>query len=268
MRLATPDIRNLRDHFGIQSTLDFYQTIAVDRINFPGLTAIATGVGSPFLNVVIDTQTKNFADRQVMNQVEDFFKSHRAPWSWFVMPGSINALTRLLEENEGFEVIEEVESLYFDLKNSLPMRDKKESLEIKELDKTDDLRGWIEAIQEGFPIEDEKVDPDAYRKLNLNLLKKGESKLRHFVAYEAGELAASATLFLSEDAVMLHNLATKKRFQRHGIARALILHQLNLAKKLGFKYCFLDSSKEGLKLYQDLGFELYSKIKVLSLKSC
>jgi hypothetical protein len=59
MRLATRDIRNLLVHFGIKSTLDFYRTISVDRINFPGLTVIATGVGSPFLNVVIDTQTEN-----------------------------------------------------------------------------------------------------------------------------------------------------------------------------------------------------------------
>ena len=85
------------------------------------------------------------------------------------------------------------------------------------------------------------------------------------MAYEAGELAAAATLFISRDAVMLHNLTTKKRFQRRGIASALILHQLNLAKKLEFKHCFLDSSKEGLKLYQDLSFEVYSRTRVLGL---
>ena len=78
------------------------------------------------------------------------------------------------------------------------------------------------------------------------------------------EPAAAGTLFMSENSVMLHNLATKTQFQRRGIGTALVIHQMAIAKQLGFKHCFLDSSEKAFGLYQNLGFEVYGATKVYS----
>src|SRR3990167_7243974 len=96
---------------------------------------------------------------------------------------------------------------------------------------------------------------DSYRKLNADILHNGEGKLRHFVAVYKGQIAGASTLFISSEAVMLHNLATKSAFQKCGIGTSLTLHMMAEAKNLGYEHCFLDASTDAFNLYKKIGFK-------------
>ena len=90
---------------------------------------------------------------------------------------------------------------------------------------------------------------------------KGEKRLRHYIAYYENEIAGAATLFLGNDSVMLHNLATKANFRKRGVGSALSLYRMRQAQELGFKHCFLDASEDGFHLHHDKGaFKIYSTI--------
>ncbi len=229
---------------GVEAIIDFYRTMAIDQLHFPGLDVFATKVDSSSLNVVLDTK-QNKLDTESIKIIADFFKKHQSPWGWF-----ITAVSNTKDINQyGFEFIYETPGMYFDLANDLPSV---VGVEIREAH--DDLHEWIKPLQEGFPSSD---NCEAYRKLNAELLRKGEKKLRHFTAYQENEAACSATLFLSDNAVMLHNLATRDKYRKFGLGSALTLYMMNEAKKAGYRHCFLDSSDEGFNLYKKLGFNVY-----------
>jgi GNAT superfamily N-acetyltransferase len=241
---------------GVNAIIDFYNTLAVDKKFFSDTFAFATLVDSPFLNVLFDTRIERTNSSAVVASANDFFNPHQIPWGWFIVPASYdNDL-----EKQGFTLLEEAPAMYFDLSNQLPDV-KSDFISIQEVAAYDDLTIWIQPINEGFEA---KEDDDAYRKLNADILQKGEKKLRHFVAYYKEQLAASGTLFLSDEAVMLHNVATKTAFKRYGIATALTLHMMQTAKKLGFQHCYLDASEDAFNLYKKIGFKVYCTTLIYS----
>lgn len=232
---------------GEQAIIDFYQTMAVEQLYLPNLNVFVTGVDSSSLNVVIDTNSGNKITSETVRSIIAFFKSNNVPWTWFVT----NPAAGRVIASHGFSLSYTAAGMYLNLTNFLPTA--KTDLIIKE--QKDDLRDWIESVQEGFPSED---NGEAYRELNANLLTRREVKFRHFTAYYSGESVASATLFFSKNYVMLHNLATKTKFRQMGIGSSLTLHLLSEAKKYGYQHCFLDSSDVGLSMYRKLGFKVYS----------
>lgn len=241
---------------GVESIIDFYRTIAIDQFHFPGLNAFATGVDSSSLNVVLDSKKNNELNAKTVDAITNFFKNHRVPWGWFIT--TISKTSNI--EKHGFNLLYETPGMYFDLSNELPSI----AIDAEISEAHDDLKKWIEPLQEGFPSSD---NCEAYRKLNAKLLQKGEQKLRHFTAYRKNEAASSGTLFLSDHSVMLHNLATKNKFRKCGIGSALTLHMMNEAKKAGYKHCFLDSSDEGFNLYSRLGFKVYCVTSVYEINN-
>lgn len=240
---------------GVTAIIDFYRTMSIDSFHLPGLDAFVTGEDSISLNVVIDTRKNSTLNLEIVELMDDFFRKHRVPWGWFISPVSVTENI----QSFNFALSYEIPGMYFDLSRVLPSYEK--NFFIKEAD--DDLHEWIEPLLEGFPTESGEHD-DIYRKLNANLLRNGNKKLRHFTVYINHEPACSGTLFLSEHSVMLHNLATKNKFKKKGLATALTLHMMSEAKKLKYQHCFLDSSDEGLNLYHRLGFKIYSTTRVYS----
>jgi predicted GNAT family acetyltransferase len=246
---------------GVKAIIDFYRTMAIDQLQLPGLNAFVTGVDSSSLNVVLDTRKNSETNAELVNSMADFFKSHQVPWGWFITATAVvNDI-----ERRGFHLLYDAPGMYFDLSKALPVIGVDFDVDIEEV--RDDLHEWIEPLLEGFPNENgsNSDDDDIYRKLNANLLQKGEKKLRHFTAYFKGEAASSATLFLSNDSVMLHNLATKNKFRKKGIGTALTLYMMAEAKNAGYRHCFLDSSDEGFNLYSGLGFKVYCVTSVYGL---
>lgn len=232
---------------GIESTIDFYRTIAIDQLHLSGLDVFATGSDTSPLNVVLDTRTSDEMNLQTVNQIAAFFKKHNVPWEW-----SITALSKTTNiEEYGFKLLCEAPSMYFDLSEEL----QRGVSDIEIIEVHDDLREWIKPLQQAFPSND---NCENYRKLNADLLQKGEKKLRHFTAYRDNEAISSGTLFLSTKSVMLHNLATKNEYRKRGVGSSLTTYMMNEAKKAGYKHCYLESSDEGFNLYSKLGFKVYS----------
>lgn len=241
---------------GISSIADFYHTLAIDEHNFSDAFAFATGMDSPFLNVLFDFRLEKSNSANLVEAATAFFAQHNSPWGWFITPASSkNDLTEY-----GFILLEEAPAMYFDLSNSIPNM-KSNSITIHELHQGNDLAKWIQPINEGFGVNE---GDDGYRKLNADILNKGEKKLKHYIAYYKDKLAAAGTLFLSNDAVMIHNVATKTDFQKCGLGTTLTLHMMEEAKNLGFKHCFLDSSQDAFNLYMKIGFRVYSTTLIYS----
>lgn len=79
--------------------------------------------------------------------------------------------------------------------------------------------------------------------------------LRHFSLYKQGTPIASITLSVHDTIARIDDVGTLPEFQGKGYATRLMGYVLSEAKRLGARYCFLESSDSGLKVYQKLGFE-------------
>lgn len=240
---------------GIAASIDFFCLLATRQLQFPGMVAFATGIDSPVLNSVIDTQLKDEQMYEAIKAVKDFFKPYDVPWTWQVSPLSRPANLVDVLEQHGFSLLEQSPGMYCDLTNSLP-KINNEDLFIQEVPVNDNLRDWIGPIDEGFPSE-KPQDGETYRKLNVALMKKVGKTLRHYVAYFQDEPVSSATLYLGQQATMLHNIATKTAFLKRGFGTALTLHMMHRAKQLGYNHCFLDASEDGFGVYRKLGFKIF-----------
>jgi N-acetylglutamate synthase-like GNAT family acetyltransferase len=229
--------------------VDFYHTIAKEEQPITGGSAFATGIDSPFLNVYFDLREHRTASALTVDAVNQFFAPHSVPWAWFILP----ATNKHDLKKHGLTLLEIAPSLYYDLSNPFQMITS-DDITIEEMNDQDDLTKWIEPINEGFQI---KSNDEDYRLLNVRAMKNDNKKLRHYVAYYNGKVAAAATLFISKESVMLHNLATKTKFKKRGLGTALTMHMMLKAKEMGFQHCFLDSSDEALNLYKKIGFKVY-----------
>lgn len=235
---------------GIKSIIDFYNAMSINKLQNDGAFAFVTGVPSPFLNVVIDTRHNRYTSDELLKNFNYLFEKYNMSWVWFINPASYeNDL-----ESLGFKLIEEAPAMYFDLEKKLPDL-VTQDLKIQELDRADDLKLWINPIKEAYEAPQED---DSFRKLNFDILQKGSTQFKHFIAIHENEVVGAGTLFCTNESVMLHHLATKKAYLRRGIGTALTIFMMNRAKKLGFKHCFLDSSEDGFNMYKKLGFKIYS----------
>lgn len=251
-------------NIGNNAAIDFYNTISFKKLQLDKINAAITGCSSPFLNVVIDTLgTRKKLDEKILQIVTQFFENDNVPWVW-IIPSYVTS-TYFVEP--GFVSYGDFPCMYYDLYNEvLPI----ENLQIiiQEINRENNLSEWIIPVNEGFTDSETEQNnqEDLYQKINANLLNNGITKLRQFVAYYDNQLAGSSTLFLSRDSVTLHNIAVRPHLQKRGIGKSLTLYMMHIAKELGFKHCFLDSSDDGYKLYKQLGFGIYA-IKTAYKKS-
>ncbi|MCP5369572.1 MAG: GNAT family N-acetyltransferase [Rickettsiaceae bacterium] len=89
--------------------------------------------------------------------------------------------------------------------------------------------------------------------------------LRHFSLYKQKQPIASITLSMCDNTIArIDDVGTLPAFQGKGYATRLMRYVLSEAKRLGARYCFLESSDSGLGVYQKLGFETLFKNNIYS----
>lgn len=257
--LQNPNLNEM----GVHATIDFYRTMALDEKHSDSYTAVATGVGSPFLNMVVHSQLRAFDIDNDIIQIKQFFNKHFVPWTWSVSQLTLPVDFEKILLQHQFSLLEEAPSMVCDL-TAFESQENSTDLKIEELVYPSHLKKWFQVIHEGFG--DEEDDDNSFQILNEKLLYTSPHKLRHYIGKIHDEVVCAGTLFISKDSVMIHNVATKKAFLRKGYGRALTQHMMLEAKKLGFQYCFLDSSESGYNMYHNLGFRTYGLIKYYKIK--
>lgn len=236
---------------GLRATTRFYETLSSHHQVYKNVDAYVTGIDSAFLNVAYLGNIEVKAIGEIYDKVSDFFGKYLIPWTFIVTPLSQPTDLPAYLQRENLGVLEWVPCMYCDL-TSVNLEASHPDLRIEELKNNDDLQDWIKPISEGFGSTDEG---EAFRQLNVKI--SAQDVFKHFVAYAKGEVVSAGTLFMVEDMVMIHNVATKNAALKKGYGTTLTLYLMNAAKALGYKHCFLESSESGYQIYRKCGFRVY-----------
>jgi ribosomal protein S18 acetylase RimI-like enzyme len=128
----------------------------------------------------------------------------------------------------------------------------------------DQLNDWMMPLIGAFESTFEICS--IYATTHENALKRNIN-LCHFSLYKQEKPIASITLSLQADIARIDDVGTLPEFQGKGYATRLMSYVLSEAKRLGARYCFLESSDSGLGVYQKLGFEALFKNNIYSRKA-
>lgn len=232
----------------------FCLAMSKNSINRDGIIAVTINLPDPILNLVIDAQLNEKNVHQGIELALQFFKEQQVSWTWQVGPASKPANLASHLERHGLSLLDSFPSMFLDLDRLKHPEELDEGISIREVLPGEDLNEWIEPVREGFPSSDNAEGFLAH----CSALPYGrQDGFHHYVVRVRNQVVASGTCYIDREGALIHNLATKVQFRKRGYASALTFHIMRQVKKSGVRYCFLDSSREGIGLYSKLGFKAY-----------
>lgn len=247
---------------GLQANIAFCKAMSAEQLDTGEVIAVIAAIKDSMLNVVMDTQSTDATIEATIAAVKSFYQRHQKEWFWIVGPLSKpESLSQHLIKN-GLSLNETFSSCYFDLKKPLESLSTPNFI-IKEATPEDELYEWSKPLNKAFPNSDQA---ESFRKLNASLPHGEGAAFHHYVGYFNTKPVCCGTLFVTNNAVMIHNVGTDPDYARKGFGTAMTVHAMLHAKQLGYQLCFLDASENGLKVYQRIGFSVYSQSSVFSIK--
>jgi ribosomal protein S18 acetylase RimI-like enzyme len=86
-----------------------------------------------------------------------------------------------------------------------------------------------------------------------------------YVGYHKGEPVSTAATVIGAGAIGVYNVGTLPGYQRRGFGEAIMRHALEEARREhGISRTILQSSPQGLRLYQRMGYRTVTKVAVYS----
>ena len=227
------------------------------------ISSMNTGIGVADLNWTWNEKPLADNDVKIINQIKKNYKELKLPFWWWVYPCGQSAATKEILQKDGFNYLEAIPCLAVDV-SSIPLAiQKSEDIKISFVQDKRELKIWEDISFAGFEM------PQKTRKQYNNFVEsfdiRKNSPQKLFLAYWLGQPVAAALLFLNSNAAGIYFVTTLAEHRNKGIALALILASMKYAKISGYKYCILQSSKDGLAVYLKAGFKEYCRADVYCL---
>lgn len=247
---------------GLETTISFYQAMSAHQLQCEGIVAVVADLIDPILNLVVSAEISENEIEEKTRDVFRFYQQYGVEWFWQIGPLSQPLVLSRYLLKQGLVLLADCPSMYLDLTGALPGQDLRD-FEIHEVPAHDELLEWVKPVREAFASSDKA---EGFRRLNARI-PHGQGKVfHHYVGYYQGRPVCAGTLFVVDKATMVHNIATRPNFRKRGFGKAMTLHTLHEAKRLGAVHCFLDASLHGMNIYRQVGFQIYSYNQLYGIK--
>ena len=222
-----------------------------------------TGIDVADLNWTWNEKPLAEKDAKIINQIKHNYKELKLPFWWWVYPCGKSQKTKEILQNEDFKYLESIPCLAVDVSAIHLTIQKNDDMEISFVKDERELKTWEDISFAGFemPQETRKQYNKFVKSFGLN----ESSPQKLFLAYWLGQPVATALIFLQSNTAGIYFVTTLAAHRKKGIALDLIMASMKYAKISGYKYCVLQSSKEGLAVYLKAGFKEYCRADVYCL---
>jgi hypothetical protein len=223
---------------------------SIQLVPMPNVTVVRASIPDDTYNLVMNAQfTKENANDRV-KEVLQLFKNPDIPFCWWTAQSNTPSnLEEILNSHGLFNKAEDI-GMY------LPMEEYEEgpvdpSVQIQRVETTQQLQDFSEIIVSigSSPNSFELI----YSKLPLANLQK-ETKFHIYVGYLNEKPVVSGILALHANVGGIYYIATNPEQRKKGFGTVMMDHILKVIKQQGYHMAILQASKDGLNMYQRLGF--------------
>ena len=233
------------------------QGASISKSDGPHSVWRVTGIPDKYFNNVTHANwpPSDAADR--VRATIDELDAQGVDYSWWVGPSSSPAELPELLEAHGMVYQEDFPGMAIDLLELPDEASQLRDLEISRVDVPDELAQFAHVFTIATNA-DPACEPGYFRLLSASGY--GESdQWSHYVGALDGKVVATASAFTGAGVAGIYLVATLPTKRRRGIATTLVGHALQQARVAGYTIGTLQSSNEGLGLYQGLGFREYCR---------
>ncbi len=198
---------------------------------------------------------------QRIKRLLDYFRGEKVnEIGWSLGQDCQPANMRFHLEAQGFHKLsEENVGMALDIASLQVEEIKIEGLEIQELTDLEDLNILRQIEIEGFGSSEELAQ--WYYEMYAGVGFGAGTMWRHFVGRLHGRAVASTSLLFYAGVAGVYGVATIPAARRRGIARALVLHVIEIARRTGYQIAILSPTEMSEGIYRRLGFRDYTCIQ-------
>jgi GNAT superfamily N-acetyltransferase len=219
--------------------------------------------GRGHLNGILRTHLKDTSAGAVNERIDavlQYFRTKQAgEFGWSIGQDCQPENMASYLEQRGFYRLEEANiGLALDIFAMRAEANPVEGLEIRELRTVEDLQVLFKMEVEGFGSTEETAA--YYCEMYENAGFGPGTRWRHFGGWWQGETVAATSLLFHAGVAGIYGVATVPAARRHGIARALVLHAIEVARQQGYHIAILSPTNMSAGIYSRLGFREYTRI--------
>lgn len=226
------------------------------------LFAMSTGIDSADLNMAWSEIPLADDDRDDIESIECYFKKLSLPFWWWLFPSARSSESVDILGRCGFSALMSIPSMVAEL-TTLPHRaETNRSITVHQVKNLRDLAVWEKISFLGFEFS--SSTKQQYRRFTDSFNLDARSPQKYFLAFYDGNPAATALVFLHKDRAGLYFVTTLHDFRKKGIGLDLTRAAMRFARQAGARYATLQSSPDGLRIYQEAGFREYCRVDVFA----
>lgn len=219
-----------------------------------GICSMNTGIEVADLNWTWNEKPLMDKDTKIIIQLKNNYKNLSLPFWWWVYPGGKSEKTKEILLNAGFKHIEAIACMAIDVSSDSELQmQKSDEIEISLIQDNRELKKWETVSFAGFemPQKTRRQYGEFVKSFDISM----NSPQKLFLAYWQGEPVGTTLLFLHGDTAGIYFVTTLNAYRDRGIALALVRRAMKYLQTSTYKYCILQSSKEGLNVYLRAGFK-------------
>lgn len=219
-----------------------------------GIYSMNTGIEVADLNWTWNEKPLVEKNTKIVNQLINNYKNLNLPFWWWVYPGGKSEKTIEILLNAGFQDREAIACMAIDVSSRMPLlKQESDEIEISLVRDNRELKNWQTVSFAGFEMP--QKTSGQYNEFVKSFDVSQNSPQKLFLAYWQGEPVGTTLLFLHGDTAGIYFVTTLRAYRSRGIALALVRRAMEYLQASTYKYCILQSSKEGFNVYLRAGFK-------------
>lgn len=237
-------------------------------LNFPifnkgSIWSMKTGIHSADLNMAWCEKPLTQEDTPILRQIKKYYHHDGLPFWWWVVPSAKTATTIDNLKAEGFSFVLGTPCMLADLRLIPDGETYDAAITVNRVRNKQDLNLWKDISFAGFDFPPETSGQ--YTRFTGTFNLSPDASQRFFLAYLNGRPVATSLLFLTENAAGIYFVTTLTEHRNKGVGLELTQATLRYAKTAGARFATLQSSPDGLHVYEKAGFKEYCRVDVYSL---
>lgn len=225
--------------------------------------ATQTGIESADLNAAWSDKPLMLSDARIIQEIKRSYHQAGMPFWWWIFPGSETQATIKILESEGFSFVERIPSMLADLMMTADEEPSDAAVSVSRVKNLEELNIWEDVSFAGFDFRSETKEQ--YHRFVSKFSLHDDCPQKVFLARVDGKPVATSLLFLNGNAAGVYFVSTLADYRKKGIGLRLTRAIMHYAKIAGARYATLQSSPDGLRVYEQAGFKQYSRTAVYSL---